>query len=144
MKAEIVSEWDKARRRVTTVAVQKEWPEDVVRAAWSIVDRAGEKADDTTSFYRDLRKLWVTDVPENPPDSWPNLLAVWAASINEELGEQEKEWVQSWIGIAAQAAEKSADDASKIPDKIPAVGTGMLKAAAAIALMLLLKKAVSG
>ena len=143
MTSTLIAEWEKARKRVTTVAVQKEWPEEAIRAAWSLVDRAADSTGDTTSFYRELRRLWVTGVPQNPPASWPDLLPVWAAAIHEELGEQEKEWVQSWIGIAAQTAEKSADDARKLPEKVSQVGSGLLKIAAAFGTAYLLKKAFS-
>jgi len=126
MSPDVIPEWAEARRYILPVATQKEWTDDQIKAAWSIIDLAAEAADTQTKFWQELRRSWVANVPKNPPATWPDLLPVWAAALNQELGEEERDWSQSFLGVVAGTVAKSAEDVKQAGKALP-------KAAAAAA-----------
>lgn len=121
MRPSVIPEWTEARRFFLPVAMEKQWTDADIKAAWAIMDRAAEGAADGISFWRELRRSWVANVPKNPPATWPDLLPVWAAAIDEEIGEEEKEWVTSFLGKLTGTVTKTAEEVKEVGKAIPDV-----------------------
>lgn len=129
MSPDVIPEWTEARRYILPIAIQKGWSDLQIKAAWSIIDLAAEAAVTESEFWQELRRSWVANVPKNPPVTWPDLLPVWAAALNQEIGDEEREWSSSFLGVVSGAVAKTAEDVKAAGKALPKV----LSAAAALA-----------
>lgn len=139
MRVTVIPEWTEARRFFLPVAMEKQWTDADIKAAWSIMDIAAEGAADGIGFWRELRRSWIANVPKNPPATWPDLLPVWAAAIDEEIGEEEQEWVNSFLGKLTGTVTKTAEEVKavgkSIPDVVKVVGVVVAVVAGAMILL---------